>query len=73
MAWAVGVFAGYTHLVTWMQGLKLGLLCWFGFALTMGLIETLTSRRKMKAFYIDTGYWLVSLVVMGIIISVWHS
>ena len=55
-----------------MQGLKLGLLCWFGFALTMGLIETWTSRRKMAGFFIDTGYWLVTLVLMAVIISLWH-
>lgn len=72
MAWAIGVFVGYTHLVTWVQGAKLGLLCWFGFALTMGLIETWTSRRKMAGFFIDTGYWLVTLVLMAVIISVWH-
>ena len=72
MAWAIGLFASYTHLVTWMQGLKLGVLCWFGFAFTMGLVETVTSRRKMAGFYIDTGYYLVSFVVMGIILSLWH-
>jgi hypothetical protein len=72
MAWAVGMLAAHMHLATWMQGLKLGALCWVGFALTMGLIETMTSRRKMASFYIDTGYWLVNLVIMGIIISVWH-
>ena len=72
MAWAMGVIVGYTKLVTVMQGVKLGALCWLGFALTIGLIETTTSRRKMTSFYIDTGYWLVSLVVMGIILSLWH-
>ncbi len=72
MAWAIGVFTAYTHLVTWTQGLKLGLVCWLGFALTMGLIETMTSRRKMAGFYIDTGYWLVSMVIMGVIQAVWH-
>lgn len=72
MAWAVGELASYMHLGTWMHGVKLGVLCWLGFALTMGLIETMTSRRKMAGFYIDTGYWLVSLVVIGIIVSVWH-
>ena len=72
MAWAIGVFVGYTHLITWMQGLKLGALCWLGFALTYGLIETMTSRRKMAAFYIDAGYWLVTLVIMAVILSVWH-
>lgn len=72
MSWAMAVVVGYTNLVTVMQGVKLGALCWLGFALTMGLIETMTSRRRMKSFYIDTGYWLVSMIVMGIILSFWH-
>ena len=72
MSGAMAVLVEYTKLATVMQGVKLGALCWLGFALTMGLIETMTSRRRMKAFCIDTGYWLVSMVVMGIIISAWH-
>ena len=72
MAWAIGSLAAYTHLVTWMQGLKLGILCWLGFALTYGLIETMTSRRKMAAFFIDAGYWLVSMALMGIVLSIWR-
>jgi len=72
MAWVVGIFAAYTHLLTWMQGLKLGVACWFGFALTYGLFETMSSRRKMAVLYIDAGYWLVSLVIIGVVVSVWH-
>lgn len=73
MAWTLGVFAGYTHLATWMQGLKLGALAWFGFAFTIGLIDAvMTSGRKAAAFYIDAGYWLFTLVIMGMIITVWH-
>ena len=72
MAWAVAVVANYMHLYSWMHGVKLGLLFWAGFALTMGLIETMTSRRKMAGFLIDTGYWLVSLLVIGVIVSLWH-
>ncbi len=72
MAWVVGVIASYLHLVTWMQGAKLGVLLWVGFALTIELIEMMTSRRKLASFYIDTGYWLVSMVILGVIVSVWQ-
>ena len=72
MAWAIGVLATYTHLFNWMHGVKLGLLAWFGFAVPLTLIETVTSRRKMAAFYVDAGYWLVAMVLMGIIESIWH-
>jgi hypothetical protein len=73
MAWALGVLAGYLHLATWMHGLKLGALAWFGFAFTLGLIDAvMTQGRKVTAFYIDAGYWLITLIAMGIIVSVWH-
>jgi hypothetical protein len=73
MAWTLSVFSGYTHLITWMQGLKLGCLAWFGFALTLGMIDSvMTTSRKIAAFYIDAGYWLITLAAMGIIVTVWR-
>ena len=73
MAWTLGVLASYLHLATWMQGLKLGALAWFGFAFAIGLIDAvMTQGRKVTAFYIDAGYWLITLVAMGIILSVWQ-
>lgn len=73
MAWALGVLVSYLHLVTWMQGLKLGALAWFGFAFAIGLIDSvMTPGRKVTAFYIDAAYWLITLVAMGIILSVWQ-
>jgi F0F1-type ATP synthase assembly protein I len=73
MSWALSVFANYTHLVTWMQGVKLGALAWFGFAFTLGLIDAvMTSGRKASAFYIDAAYWLITLVIIGVTVSVWH-
>ena len=72
MAWAVAVVSEYMHLYTWMHGVKLGLLFWLGFAFTMGLVETMTSRRKLAGFVIDSGYYLVSLIVIGVIVSLWH-
>jgi Protein of unknown function (DUF1761) len=73
MAWALGTLASYLRLATWMQGLKLGALAWFGFAFAMGLIDAVMTRgRKVTAFYIDAGYWLITLAAMGMIVTVWQ-
>ena len=73
VAWALAVLAEYTHLATWMQGLKLGLICWIGFAVTVSFAEAaMTSGRKYTTFYIGAGSWLITFVVSGIIVSLWH-
>jgi hypothetical protein len=73
VAWALAVVAGYLKLVTVMQGVKLGLLCWFGFALTVAAVDgMMTSGRRMPQFLISAGSWLVTFVVSGIVVSYWH-
>ena len=72
IALAMAVIAGYLHLTAFVQGLKLGLLAWGGFALPLGLMATMFTDRKMTVFLIDTGYQLVFLLLIGSIISVWN-
>ena len=72
IALTMAVIAGYLHLTAFVQGLKLGLLAWGGFALPLGLMATMFTDRKMTVFLIDTGYQLVYLLVIGSIIAVWN-
>lgn len=72
IALAIAVLVGYIHMDHCVQGLKLGLLIWAGFALPLGLIANLFSGKRIAVFYIDTAYQLVYLVIMGAIITVWH-
>jgi len=73
VAWALAVIANYVHLVTVMQGIKLGVVCWIGFSVTTSLVDyIMTTGRKSAALYIDVGSWLITFVVSGIIVSYWH-
>jgi len=72
IALAIAVLAGYIHLEHCVQGLKLGLLVWAGFAMPLGLTANIFSGKRITVFYIDTAYQLVYLVIMGAIIAVWH-
>ena len=72
IALAIAVLVGYLHLALCVQGLKLGLLIWAGVAFPLGLMATMFTDKKITVFFIDTGYKLVYLLLMGAIITVWH-
>jgi uncharacterized protein YneF (UPF0154 family) len=72
IALAIAMLVGYIHMEHCVQGLKLGLLVWAGFAMPLGLTANMFSGKRITVFYIDTAYQLVYLVIMGAIITVWH-
>lgn len=72
IALAIAVLVGYLQLALCVQGLKLALLIWAGFAFPLGLMATMFTDKRITVFYIDTGYQLVYLLIMGSIITVWH-
>jgi len=72
IALAIAVLVGYLHLERLGQGLKLSLLVWVGFALPLGLMANMFTEKRITVFYIDTGYQLVYLLIMGTIITAWQ-
>ena len=72
MAFAIAVLIGYLHTVRCVQGLKLAALIWAGFAFPLGLMANVFSDKRITVFYIDAGYQLVYLLVMGSILAVWQ-
>lgn len=72
MAAAMAMLVAITNMSTAFAGIKLGVLCWLGFAATIGLMANIYSDKPLKAFLLDAGYQLVYFVVMGAILAVWH-
>lgn len=72
MALALAIFIGRIGITFWLGGLKAGLLAWLGFVATTGLVANMYSRRPIAGWYIDAGYYLVALAVMGAIIGGWR-
>lgn len=70
MAAAMGVLVTRIGVDTLIGGLKLGALCWVGFAATIGLTAHMFSERRFATYLIDAGYQLVYLLVMGIVLAV---
>lgn len=75
MAYALAHFIWYAApgSVTLLIGVKTALWGWVGFVATTTLSRFLFSPEKkpMTLYYIDTGYYLVTLVVMGGILALW--
>lgn len=72
MAAAIAILVGYLGMARPLQGAKLGLLLWAGFVATMGATSLVYSNRRPATYYIDAGYQLVFMVVMGAIIAGWR-
>ena len=72
IALAIAVLVGYLHLEQLAQGLKLSLLVWVGFAFPLGLMATMFTEKRITVFFIDTGYQLVYLLIIGAIITAWQ-
>lgn len=54
-----------------MTGLMAGFWSWLGFVAPVQMTEVLFGSKKWNLYFINTGYQLVSLLVMGVIISLW--
>lgn len=54
-----------------MAGVQGGFWAWLGFVLPIKYGESLWTGRSFKYTAIDVGYWLVMLVIMGLILTAW--
>ena len=72
MAHVLGWLVHLTGATGWQYGMHLGVLCWLGFAVTIGLTSLVYSQKKFATFAIDAGYQLVYLAAMGAILAAWQ-
>src|SRR3989344_6054281 len=56
---------GYTGATSAIEGLQAGFWMWLGFIATVQLTGALYGRKPLKLFYLDTGYQLAAMLVMG--------
>ena len=50
-------------------GALVGLLAWLGFVASTNLVNSIFSDRPAQLYFIDMGYHLISLIIMGGIIG----
>jgi hypothetical protein len=71
MAFVLAHFVTANLADTAAQGAETGFWIWFGFVLTTRAVHDFLSGRPKELFLIDSGLYLVVLVVMGAILAVW--
>ncbi len=52
-------------------GLMGGFFSWLGFVFPVTLMTKLYEKKPWGLWLLDNGFWLVSLLVMGVILSFW--
>lgn len=54
------------------EGMKVGICAWFGFVATTMFSGVLWCKKPLKAFFIDAGFMLVIMGIMGSVFALWH-
>lgn len=57
---------------SWLDGAHIGVLTWLGFFAATMYPQSIYEGRPLKYFLINSGYWLVSLALVGAILAVWR-
>jgi Protein of unknown function (DUF1761) len=66
------------HIVLWSEaaslgaGVFVGFICWLGFFAATMFPQGLYEGRPMKLFAINSGYWLLGLLIVGGLLAVWR-
>ncbi len=71
MAYALARIVWYSGVATVTGGAAIGLLAWLGFVATTHGVNYLFEGRPARLYWINTGYPLASLVIMGALLAVW--
>jgi hypothetical protein len=69
IAWFLAFFEGYLGVTTVTDGMFVGFSLWLGFVATTQIAPVIWTKQPVKLFFIDTGFKLLSFLVMGGIIG----
>jgi hypothetical protein len=61
----------YMHTSGLASGLQGGFFNWLGFIAPLTVTGVVYEKRSWKLWALDNGFWLLSLLVMGAILSSW--
>jgi hypothetical protein len=72
MAYVLAHFVAYAQAETVAAGAVTGFWIWLGFVMTASLGLHIFEGRDPRLFWINNGYQLVSLMVIGGLLAAWH-
>jgi hypothetical protein len=61
-----------TNTVSMTGGMSLAFWLWLGFIVPVQYTANLFSSKKITAFFLDTGYQLITMLIAGGLIAVWR-
>ena len=73
MATAISCVTQLTGKQTALRGIKVGALLWAGFVLTAWATEYIFEARPVSLFFVNAGYWLLGMMLMGAIVGGWKK
>jgi len=62
----------WANVGSWRGGAFIGGLVWLGFFAAPNYPQGIYENRPVKLFLINNGYWLVGLIIVGIVLAVWR-
>jgi hypothetical protein len=71
VAFALLHFVLWSGAATFGAGAFVGFLCWLGFFAATQFPQGIYEGRPLKLFVINTGYWLVGLLIIGGLLAAW--
>lgn len=72
MAWLLSVFVKLLEARSALEGIVVGFWLWLGFVAPTHLGDYLFLRRPKRLYLLNTGYYLVSLILMGALLAAWQ-
>ncbi len=72
LAYVIAHFAALLGGSSWMGAVHLGLFLWIGFPVMLLTGSIIWENVPWKVAAIHAGDWLVKMLVISIIVSVWH-
>jgi len=73
MATAISCVTQLTGPQTAWRGIKVAVPLWFGFVLPIWATEYIFEVRSIKLFAVNTGFWLLGMMLMGAIVGGWKK
>ena len=71
MAFVLNQIVTSTGTMDLMSGVMLGFWAWLGFVAPVQLSQVLYEQKSWNLYFINTGYYLVALVLMGGLLASW--
>jgi hypothetical protein len=72
LAFILAHFIIWTQAATFGWGAVVGFIVWTGFIAAPNLPQGIYEGRPFKLFAINSGYWLVGLLIVGGVLAIWR-